>query len=52
MITGKSLHNQRIERMWRDVFQGVLCIYYNLFHFMEEQNIMDPLNDSHVAALH
>ena len=26
-------------------------IYYNLFQFMEEQNIMDPLNDSHVAAL-
>ena len=37
--------------MWRDVFQGVLCIYYNLFQFMEEHNIMDPLNDSHVAAL-
>jgi hypothetical protein len=26
-------------------------IYYNLFQFMEEQNIMDPLNDSLVAAL-
>jgi hypothetical protein len=40
-----------IERMWRDVLQGVLCIYYNLFQFMVEQNIMDPLNDSHVAVL-
>jgi hypothetical protein len=37
MITGKSVHNQHIERMWRDVFQGGLCIYYNLFHFMENQ---------------
>jgi hypothetical protein len=37
--------------MWRGVLQGVLCIYYNLFQFMEEQNIMDPLNDSHVVVL-
>ena len=52
MITGKSVHNQRKERMWRDVFQGVLHFYCNIFYFMEQQNILDPLNDSHIASLH
>lgn len=27
MITGRSVHNQRIERLCRDIFEGVLYIY-------------------------
>lgn len=52
IITGRSTHNQRIERLWRDVFQGVLSYYYHLFYFLEDQNLLDPLNDQHIAALH
>ena len=51
-ITGKSTHNQRIERFWKDVYQGVLAVYYQLFYFMEDEGILDPFNDLHVVVLH
>ena len=51
-LTGKSTHNQRIERFWRDVYQGVLALHYQLFYFMEEEQILDPLDELHLIALH
>lgn len=52
IITGSSVHNQRIERLWRDMFQSVIVTYYRLFYHMEQQDILDPLNEVHLFLLH
>ena len=52
IITGSSTHNQRVERMWRDVHRVVVRQYKNLFRYMEATGCLDPLNDTHLFALH
>ena len=44
MICGKSTHKQRIERLWRDVYNGVTGHYHELFSFMEDEEILDRYN--------
>ena len=47
-ITGSTVHNQRIERLWRDLYEQVINQYYNLFYNLEEAGLLDPLNDAHL----
>ncbi|XP_033729585.1 uncharacterized protein LOC117318741 [Pecten maximus] len=50
-ITGRYVHNQRIERLWRDVFTQVIEKYYNQFYSMEDQGELDIDNTLHLLAL-
>ena len=51
-IGGKSVHNQRIVRLWRDLFDGCTGVMYDLFTYMEEENYLNVENPTHMFALH
>lgn len=51
-ITGRSVHNTRIERLWRDVYEGVLCTFYNFFRSLEDNDLLDPTNEIDLFCLH
>ena len=52
VITGTSVHNQRIERPWRDVNCTIVSCFLNIFLFLEGEGVLDPHNEVHLFALH
>ena len=42
VLVGSSVHNVRIECLWRDSFRCVLSVFHQLFHILEETVKLDP----------
>lgn len=51
-LAGSSVHNQRIERLWRDTFRCVCHFFYSMFYEMEDLGILDPVNEADLFSLH
>ena len=52
IITGSSVHNERIERLWRDVNRCVCQQFSFTFKILEDNNRLDPLNEVDIYCLH
>lgn len=50
-IAGSSTRNQRIERLWRDVFRCVCHAFYYTFYAMEQTGILDIENPIHLLTM-
>ena len=51
-IRGRSVHNQRIERIWLDMWNGCINVFYDLFSAFEKDGLLNHNSEEQVFALH
>ena len=51
VIIGQSVHNQRVERLHRDINTQVVNQYYNKFMSLEDEGFLDPQNNTDIFCL-
>jgi len=46
VMTGSSVHNERVERLWRDVSCSVIIPFKEMFINLEDDGILDVQNET------
>ena len=52
VLVGSSVHNQRIKRLWRDMHRCVTSTFYSLCYYLENHELLNPLDSRHIYAIH
>ena len=52
IVTGSSVHNERIQQLWRDVHRCVLSTFADTFRALESEEKVDPMNEVDLFRLH
>lgn len=52
VLTWSSTHNERVERLWRDVYRDVTSSFVVEFKTLESKQMLDPLNEVDIFCLH
>ena len=47
-----SVHNVRIERLWREMNMFVTAFYKDIFHFLEDSCLVNSHSEFDLFALH
>ena len=51
-IAGRSVHNVRFERLWREMNRVVTTFYNHIFHFLEDSCLLNSHSEFDLFALH
>ena len=49
-IAGPSVHNTRVEKLWRDVSVAVSSTYTTLFIEMENRGLLNPISQTCLSS--
>jgi hypothetical protein len=52
VMAGSSVHNERVERLWRDVNRCICQQFSAIFIELEDNHRFDPLNEVDIYCLH